>query len=482
MAEPAIGEQENPRGGERGAALRRRGWWTRLLILPPLAAGAALLAVQMRGHQPPAQGPALEIARPVRVVTVSPTDLVPRAFGYGQVQPGSVWNAVAQVGGKVIERHPDLEPGKLFKAGTVLLRIDPADYQLAVAQTRARLQSVRAQLGELDVRAANIAASLAIERRALALAEKELLRRRTLRRRNNVSQTAVDESERQLLAQQQKVQELESQLNLIPAERQILKASLAVNEAQLEDALLDLQRTTVRLPFDARIAEVMVEESQFVNVGTVLFVADSIDVAEVSAQVPIEQMAALVRGAAELPPLSSAELGRIPERLGLRAVVELRSGWFSARWEARVDRIGPAIDPQTRTVGVVVAVDEPYRQAIPGKKPALVKNMYVQVALFAKPWPKRIVIPRVALHRTAEGAKVYLVGGDNRLVVRPIEPGPAQGDLVVIEAGLAAGERVVVSDLIPASEGMLLAPSGDNALEARMTADATHPEGFTPAP
>ena len=456
-------------------ATSRSTWLKRLLILPPLAAGIAVLAWQMQGREAPQQLPPAEIARPVRVLTVEPVAFVPRAVGYGPVQPGTVWNAVAQVSGNLVERHPDLETGELFDAGTVLLRIDPADYQLAVAQIEARIASARAELAELAVREANVRESLEIEQRALALAKTDLERKRTLRERGNVSQTTVDEAERQVLNQSQRVQDLENQLNLIPAQRQVLEASLAVNEAQLEDARLDLERTRVTLPFDARIAEVNVEENQFVNVGEVLAVADSIDVAEVAAQVPIEQMQRIVPRDIEPAELSAAELGRLPERMGMDAVVRLRTGAVEGTWDAEVDRISPSIDPQTRTIGVYATVDEPYRKAVPGRRPPLIKNMYVQVELFGQPRRGSLVIPRVALHRTPEGPRVYVADAEDRLAIREVEAGPEQGDLVVIEEGLEPGARVVVTDLVPAIGGMLLAPNEDEALSERLAADAVGP-------
>ena len=461
-------------------AVTRSTWLKRLAILPPVAIGIVVLVLQMRGREAPEQFAPSEIARPVRVLTVQPMDFVPRAVGYGSVQPRSVWNGVAQVPGKVIERHPDLDAGTLFDAGTVLLRIDPADYELARAQTAARIASVHAELAELAAREANTQSSIEIEQRALALADADLDRKRTLLRRGNVSQAAVDEAERLVLTQRQRLQELTNLLNLVPAQRQVLKANLAVNEAQLEEARLNLDRTRVILPFDARIAATNVEENQFVNIGEVLVVADSIDIAEIPAQVPIEQMAQVVPRDIVPAGLTTTELGRLADRLAMDAIVHLRTGAVDASWRARVDRISPAIDPQTRTIGVYVAVDEPYRQAIPGQRPPLIKNMYVQVELFGRARPESLVIPRIALHRAQTGPRVYLADENDRLVIREVRAGPHQGDLVVIDAGLEAGERIVVTDLIPAITGMLLAPHDDTDLMRRLREDASRQPGASP--
>jgi multidrug efflux pump subunit AcrA (membrane-fusion protein) len=132
------------------------------------------------------------------------------------------------------------------------------------------------------------------------------------------------------------------------------------------------------------------------------------------------------------------------------------------------------IDPETRTIGAIVAVDDPYAQAVSGVRPPLVRNLYVEVELRGEPRPGSIVVPRVAVHRRDDGRPVvYVADADDRLAFRDVVPGPAQSDLVVIANGLVAGDRVVVTDVIPAIAGMKLMPTPDEALAERLRARAT---------
>jgi RND family efflux transporter MFP subunit len=452
---------------------RSRAWLRRLLIVPPLLVGVLVLVWQGGSETRPQQRASEEMSRAVRAITARPVVFVPRATGYGTVQPDRVWEAVAQVSGKIVEEHPDLDKGRLIPAGTVVLRIDPTDYELAVARNRANLQMAKAKLAELEVRAANMKASLAIERRALKLLEEELARQRALLKRGNTSQSLVDQTEAKFLAQRQRVQELENQLRLLPVERQSLEASIVQHETQIEEARLNLERTVIRLPFDARIAEVNVEPTQFVKVGDTLMVADGIDIAEVEAQFSIGRIAPLVRADIDLSSLSAGELAEVPGSLGLDAVVRLRTDSVAASWDARFERLSERIDPQTRTVGMIVAVDEPYRKTIPGKRPPLVKDMFVEVELSGRPRPNTLVVPRTALHRNDAGDSVlYLVGPDGRLAIREVVRGPVQGDIAVIEKGLEPDERVIISDLIPAIAGMKLIVHEDAALAERLRLEA----------
>jgi len=451
----------------------RTSWFKRLLIVPPIIAGAVLLFVLASGRSGPEQASPTEVARVVRNITAQPTDFVPRALGYGYVEPGTVWEAVAQVAGKIVYRHPDLERGRVIKAETEILRIDPTDYELALAQAQASLENVVAQLAELTVRGENTRILLEIERRALSLASQDLERKEALMARGNASQSSVDQAESAVLAQRQKVQDLDNQLNLLPVERRVLEANRALQLTQVRAAELNLERTSIRMPISARISEVAVEEQQFVSVNQKLAVADSVDVAEVSAQLALDHVRPLVEPGLDLSALAAEDIAVAPRRWGLSATVRLVAGEIVATWDARFDRIGDTVDPQTRTIGFIVAVDEPYRKVIPGKRPPLVKNMYVEVELRAPPRADRIVIPRSAIHAADDGgAVIYVAGDDGRLVVRPVELEVVQGDIGVVKTGLDAGERVVVSDIVPAIEGMLLAPNEDEALAGRLRAQA----------
>lgn len=446
----------------------------RLWIVPPVAVGVAVLALQMSGRETPQQAPPTEVAQPVRTITVHPTTFVPRAIGHGQVQPSTVWEAVAEVSGRIVYRHPELQRGQPMEAGTVLVRIDSADYELTVARIDASLESVAAELAELEVTGANTRATLEIVRRGLDLADSELERQRTLLARGTASQTAVDSAEQTVLSQRQQVQDLENQLRLLPVQRRVLEAQRTQHLAEREEALLDLERTTLTMPIDGRIAEVNIEEAQYVNVGEVLAVVDGIDEAEVNAQFAVDQLTTVFSETVSVATLSVSEMAEMPDRLAISAEVRFAVNGQTISWAARLDRGSDTIDPQTRTAGVIVVVDEPYRQAVPGVRPPLVKNMYVEVELRGAPQRDRLVVPRTAVHGLAGATPlVYVATAEDRLAMRPVTLGPTASDVVVVLAGLNADDRVVVSDMVPAIDGMLLAPTEDAVLAAALVAEAT---------
>ena len=444
-----------------------------LLFVVPVALGLAAVGYAVMNREGPQRLPPEERLTPVRVVPAPAVDMVPRALGYGSVTPGRIWEAVGEVSGTVIYRHPELEKGAVLRAGTELLRIDPTDYRLAVAQIEASIRSTEAQLAVLDVRASNTKRSLSIEARSIDLARKELERKQRLVQQGTISQAAVDQEERAVLVGEQAVQNLRNSMNLLPAERTVLEATRDQLMAQLETARRNLARTTIVAPFNCRIAEVNVEKAQFAIQGKVLVVADSLDVAEVTAQVPIGNLLTLLPPDLDLPLEPGAPMSRLREVAGLEAIVRLRTGRGDNEWAARFDRMSDTVDRRTRTVGVIVAVDDPYRQAVPGQRPPLVKNMYVEVEVRGRPRPGAVVIPRGALY----GREVRIAGPDDRLRVREVEVDFVQTNFVVVASGLEAGERVVVSDLPFAADGMRLAPVEDEEALAALVAEAV---GDTP--
>ena len=462
-------------------------WVQRALIFPPIAIGIAVLIWMAGGRQAPDHDRPVETAHAVRYIEATPLNYLPRATGYGLVVPGTVWEMVAEISGELVDRNPRLEPGEVLPAGTEILRIDQTDYEIALEQIDANLESVAAQLAELVIIEESTRRLLEIDRRSVLLFERDLERRRALLRRGNISETEVDAAERALLDQQRRVQDLENLIAGLPADRRRLAANRALYEAQRRQAALDLERTVIATPMVGRVALVNVEEIRFVSVGEVLVVIDSIDVAEVEAQLTIDQVGPLLRPGVALSSLSVDDLDDLPEHLGLSAEIRLRFGTETVRWSARVDRISPAIDPETRTIGAIVAVDRPYAQAVTGSRPPLVRNMYVEVELRGPLRPDTIVVPRVALHEPDSGAPVvHVIDAEDRLAFRPVTPGPVLRDLAVIDAGLVAGDRVVVTDLIPAIEGMRLTPRLDADLAAQLrqavTGDATPDLSPVPPP
>ena len=132
-----------------------------------------------------------------------------------------------------------------------------------------------------------------------------------------------------------------------------------------------------------------------------------------------------------------------------------------AQWDADFVRFSDTVDLETRTMGVVVAVDHPLKKIIPGVRPPLSKGMFVEVNIDGITQVNSIVIPRSALRN----GSVYVMNENNRLEIRSPQKRYDQDQSSIIESGLKPGEQLVLTDLIPAIEGMLLKASIDQSGE-----------------
>ena len=439
-----------------------------MTVLVGLAVGIGLAVLFMVNRQAPTHDESASAVPSVEVIGVQPLAFRLEARGYGAARPAETWQAVANVPGRVVERHPDLESGTLLRKGTRLLALDPSRYRLAIAEAEAELAGLAGEKDQVDAEAENIRRLLRLERDRLSLAEQEMSRIESLAEKGTVSSSKRDEQIRATLAQRQAVFSLENQLRVLPSRRERLEAQVERAKTRLEQARQDLEDTRFVAPYDLRLREVDVEMHQHVKAGQRIFQADNIETAEVEAHIPISMMRRLMGSAALLQPGPDAlDLTDWLDFSAIHARVVL-VGAEGVQWSARVSRVASGLDPRSRTVRVVVTVDEPYRDARPPDRPPLQRNMYVRVHLSNESPEPLLAVPAAAVHQ----GTIYRVDKDDRLEIQPVQVSFEQNDLAVIREGLAPGDRVIVDDPVPALHGMSVKPIRDMELERRLQRSA----------
>jgi multidrug efflux pump subunit AcrA (membrane-fusion protein) len=429
--------------------------WRVLWLIPALALGLGIAVWLVMTGPEPARLERAEVAIPVEVVTVEARAVAPVASGYGFSRPARHWAAVAPVRGTIIETHADLASGRFIPAGAEVLKIDPSEYDLALAEARADLAALEAEVAQLEAENENLAAILALERERLALAEQDLQRTERLVAQGTAPQARLDEQQRATLAFRRTVQELENTLSLLPVQQDRLEAQTARTRVRIARAERDLDMTTLEAPFDMRVTETQVEAFQFVNAGQPLLTGEGIERAEIVAQIPVEafrRIVAAVLGTGTLAPLDRMHAA---DTSGVGAEVQLVG--TDVTWPARVEQVQAGLDARTRTVQVVLSVDAPYDFAANGVP--LVANMYLGVELTGPPLAPRVVLPDAAVH----GERVLVMAADDRLELRAVEVAFRQHGQTILREGVAPGERVVLTDVVPAIAGTLLRVAGTNA-------------------
>ncbi|MDF2152963.1 HlyD family secretion protein [Vibrio sp. CAU 1672] len=427
----------------------------KLLFFPVIAVGIFILVLAINLKPDLPVKPAGDRARLVETIPLELKAIAPVAIGFGKISPKIEWKAIAEVTGKVVYRHPQLDKGQVLPAGTEILRIDPLDYELKLVQAQADLKSAQTSLAKLNQEEANLQSTLKIEKNRLAIVNKELARKVNLRKKGLTSQSDVDQQQQNTLSQRKLVLDIENQIGLMPDEKRVAEALVKVNTSKVKEAQRQLARTIITLPQDLRIAKVDIEQNQVVNLQQTMVTAHGINVMEVEAQLSIHDMHTLAS--------SIGEFGRDasgipqPDMADIQATIELSSGNLSSQWPAKVARISETVDPNQATAGVILEIQQDYRNLNPTSAPPLVNGMFVRAKIEGQANPSW-VIPERALH----GDKIYLMGKDQRLKIVTVEVLYRRDNQVVINGALEQGQKLVINDLLPAIDGMLLKESGQD--------------------
>lgn len=370
-----------------------------VLVLAVAALGADRL---MKAKRPP-ETRAVEYHAPlVRVIPVESSDVRFTVRGHGTVAPRAEGALVSEVSGKVAEISPSLVNGGFFEEGEVLIALDDADFKLAVVRAGARVAQAQARLEREE-------------------AEAEVARKEWER---------LGEGEPGALV-------------LREPQMAETRAALAAAKADLEQAERDLARTSIRAPYAGRVLGKSVELGEFAARGNPLARIYAIDYAEVRIPVPDDQLAYL-----DLPLYRRQDDAGGP---GPEARLRVRFAGKEHEWTGRIVRTEGEIDPRSRMVTAVARVDDPYGRSGGSDRPPLAVGLFVDVEIIGRIERGVFELPRSALrnHDT-----IYVVDEGGRIRFRTVEVSRAGVETVVVKSGLQPGEKVCLSALEEATDGM----------------------------
>jgi len=373
------------------------------------AAGLAICFLVLVG-KPATQPTELpEPRRPlVAVILAEPSDHSISVRTQGTVEPVRRVGLVAQVSGKV-ERVSDLFlDGRFFKAGDVLLELEKADYQFAIA--RAQAQEAAAAQRVAEERGRNLQAQREWRDLGTSEANDLFLRKPQLR---------------------------------------AAEASLAAAKADVAAAKLALERTTVRAPFDGRLEKKSVDLGQFVAPGSVLAQIYATDRVEIHLPISDSQLALL-----ELPLFETAVVDYPAVTLSARF------GGERWQWEGKIARVEASIDRDSRVTFAIAEVSDPFGGS-EFQRPPLTPGLFVEASISGKPITASVELPATALrgdntvlwvneNSRLERLSVELLRREqDRVWVRGVEAGLR----IVAEQSsqLAAGAAIEIAELRPTS-------------------------------
>ncbi len=397
----------------------------RLLPVLILAIGVAgFMALRLTRPEPDEAVPQERSWR-VEAMMVAYSEHVPVLPLFGEVVAPDRVSLVAPMAGRIAERP--VREGQRVAAGTLLVALDDADVLPPLRQAEAEVADLEAQIANERVRHANDRDALARERDIVTNAQRQLERTRSLVERNLASSAELDNAGDTLARARLTVATREGAIAEHPARLQSLEARLARAEALREAAARDARRSRVEAPFGGIVTGVRVAPGDQVGAGAALLSFYPPDRLEVQARVPQAYL---------------AEVSEWLERGEPLTAVAVEGGQ-----RFRLQRLAGESDPGGTEA--ILALEG----AAEGLRPGALVPLLLQRPAVAD----ALAVPFSALH----GSDVlYRIDGESRLrrhrVTRLGETLAADGErwALVRPEGLAAGERIIVTHLPNAMQGL----------------------------
>jgi multidrug efflux pump subunit AcrA (membrane-fusion protein) len=379
----------------------------------------------------------------------------------GNVVPCREITLSAEVAGNVIFKGEPIESGRHVLKGTTLLQIDPARFELQVSALGSELKQVDADIRRLAIEEEGTKSLIQLAQREAEIAMAALNRLKTLK--NAVTDAQLESVERTELQARTALSLLVNQRDLIPIQRERLQAQRMLTELKQQQAQLNLDRTRIVAPFTGVITAVMVEQSNYVQTGDVLFMLEDTSAVDVECSLRLDDLYWLWdSNAANVSPRISSithaektdDPGSAFEVPPANAVVTGEVAGREFQWRGVLARYeGRGVDRKTRTVPCRVTVSEPLRVGAVDGPPTLMRGMFVTVTLDVMPRTRLWRIPTRAIQPDGQIWTVV----DGKLRVHSVKPAKVLPDSVLVRADstdFKAGDRLVVTQLVTPLDGI----------------------------
>lgn len=334
----------------------------------------------------------------VTVAAAITQDITNKATFIGKGEAVDKVGVVARVTGFL--REIAVADGAEVKEGDLLFRIEPEQYEAAVAAQEALLAQAEANL---------------------TLTQVELARKQTLVDRGSIAQ---------------------SELDVALANEKVAEAAIQSAKAAIDQAQLDLDYTEITAPFDGRIGRLQRSIGELVG-------PDTGDLVTLVSETPTYVTFSLSER--QLTDVMQADFGKeSPEDASTRPVyVELPNG-------TDLDEVGHLafadnrIDQSTGSISVRALFDNTARMIVDGA--------FVKVSIESSDPVAKVLVPQAAVQRDQRGGFVLVVGNDNVVEQRYIETGEQVELSIVVNDGLQDGETVIVEGLQRVRPGVPVDP------------------------
>jgi multidrug efflux system membrane fusion protein len=378
---------------------------------------------QQNSERPPA---------PVIVTAAVSQDVSNYLDALGKIVARETVTIQPQVSGRIMQIH--FTDGANVKRGQLLFTVDPRPFDANLKQAQANLARDAAMKKQAE---ANLAREQAREKWGLTQVE----RYRTL-------------VEQGVVASEQ-YQQLRADYDTLRANTEAARASvrsadetIKVDAAAIETAKVQLSYCYIHAPIDGRAGQRLVDVGNVVNPGGPSG-GDSTSAIPSNALLVIERLNPIYADFT----ISQNNLASVQQQMRagvLKAEVRLPDAGDDAV-HGQLTFVDNAVQNETGQVTLRATLPNPDQRFWPGR--------FVNVRLVLSTTQSAVLVPASAPQMSANGSYVYVVKADATAEQRPVSLGQRQGDLIVVEKGVAAGEQVV-------TDGQLgVTPGGKVAIE-----------------
>ena len=338
----------------------------------------------------------------VIVEILTPKDFQIQISSNGTTTPLTQTVLTAEVGGEVIYRSKKFSEGSSVIQGEILAKIDDTDLQLQYKNALLQLANAEVQY-------------------SLQLAEAEVAKEAWEKIGDGVA----------------------SDLTLKKPQLKQAEALLEVAKAQVSSAEKKLNKTEIVAPYAGRI------QSVNIDLGTTIIPGQPVGALYNSSEIEVT----LAVKDNDLQFLSIPMDGRKLDS-SEQALVKIKSFYKGKNqtWIGRLERVDGVIDPVTRMINLIAVFKNDF---IETDKPNLPIGLFVEAQIDGIILKDIFSIPVNAI---SENNEVYIVNNDSELVSRQLSILKKYSDFVIVKDGLKAGERIVISKLSTASNGIKVNP------------------------
>lgn len=369
-----------------------------------MVAVTALLLASAGCQAPKAQSAGPPPPVPVSVAVATQETVPEEIHAVGTVEASAIIQVKSQVAGEL--QKVDFVEGGIVHKGDKLFQIDPRPYQEALRQAESAVARDGAQLRQAQ---ANLARDVAQSKNADA----DAARYAELSKEGVVSKSQNDQFRTSAEA-------LRESIRADQAAIESARASLESDRAAVDRAKLDLSYCEIHSPVTGRAGNLLVHAGNLVQAnGSPLVVINQVTPIFVSFGVPEEHLPVIRRNSAARKLVVEASPQDEPNR----------------RQRGSLSVIDNTVDTATGTIHLKATFDNQNGLLWPGQ--------FVSVALTLDQHSGAIVVPSEAVQAGQTGQMIYVVKPDQSVEPRVVKVGSTHGSKVIIEQGIAAGDKVV---------------------------------------